>query len=51
MKSQELIIVLLLMLPGAAFAADAVAVPEPNILMLLVAGAAIGALVFRNRRK
>jgi hypothetical protein len=51
MKSQNLIITLLLMLPGAAFAADFVTVPEPNVLMLIVAGVAVVALVSRNRRK
>ena len=37
----------------AAFAEDAVAapVPEPGILALITVGAAVGALVYRNRRK
>ena len=52
MKSQKLFTALLLILPGVAFAADPLAViPEPSILGLIVAGAAVGALVYRNRRK
>lgn len=52
MKRQNLITALLLMLPGAVFAEDVPAViPEPSVLALIAAGAAVGALVFRNRRK
>lgn len=53
MKSKKLITLLVLMLPGAALAADPpiAVVPEPSILGLIVAGAAAGVLVYRNRRK
>ena len=52
MKSQKLISAFLLMLPGAAFARDVSAsVTEPSVLGLVVAGVAVGALVYRNKRK
>jgi len=52
MKSQKLITALFLMLPGVAFSVDAVvAIPEPSIVALIAAGVAVGALVYRNRRK